>query len=500
MNNASQVLKNGQLLQMPAGKLAINRNDLVALADIAQALYPVKSTAYGAIGTHGTTAVALTTYTSNGSAWKWKSAVDPSNGDFFIVDSYLATQYGISLWRYSASGQFLGTTVVDATNASFLAQITWLSNGNLLVMWYGQASVKFAIYDKFLNLVVGPTTAGAAGANPSANAHVVALSGGGFALAWTYAAVGCYYMVFSNTGAVVKAATAIAGLGTASSGNQNGPYFKLAQLSNNNIAIVSNDSATGSNSLQFLIIDTSGNIVVGLSALTSSAPNAVNATPETAVVTGYFCIAATCGKGYVISNAGVVQGTGFFPSVSTSQRLVLVTDGTYFYSLRNTGTNLIIDRLSTAGGWSAFTTNTTYNPVDAFFDSSTGALIVLDGTVCAEFTLNATTGFPTYFSQANFAISNVGFCVVGNLGDLCALGLQAGKFHVTKYLTARVLGIAQTAVTAGSAGTAVNVNPGPGSYVINPITWSAQFAVAFDHSGLGNKGVLYSNSIVLKGM
>jgi hypothetical protein len=494
-----------QVLRAKAGSVAINPNDVVALGGFPFGLYPIQVSDYAAVGPAGGAAVALTTYSAYGSdqtITRNKVWLDTLTGDFFIADTYLNGRGGCQIWKYNSAGALLANVIPDSSTAgaSNNVQLAALSNGNLIVLWANVAapySLYFSILDKALNVVVAKTKIADAATNPQANPHIIALSGGGFMVAYCTAGVGSYITIRDNTGAIVKAPTLIAGMAMPNSGTLAGPRFKMAQLSNGNIALAIVDTVVA-NQLQYCIYDIQGNTVFGISALVSGINiGGNNGCPEISVLPGYFCIVNVGAKLYVVNNAGVQGGAIAAPPSAGSTPGILINDGTYFwYGCYENSVGFWLARISAAGAIVSTKTPVTEQIRDMFFDRG-GALVMCSGNNSYVFQLNQ-NGTPSLISTAPFAMETQ---VVGNIGDFCAIGLQLGKFNIVKYLNASVLGISLKAVAAGSAGTLVEVNAGPGGYITNEIRGSV--AKAYDHSGVsiaGNKGALYLNSVSLKGV
>ena len=497
-----------QVLRAKAGPIAINPNDVVALGGFPVGLYPVQVSDYAAVGQAGNSAVALTTYSSFGTSQtttRNQIYVDPANGDFFIADAYLSGTTGCQIWKYNSAGTLLGSQILDTSTAGSAnsVQMAVLSNGNLVVLWANvnlPYSLYFSVLDKSLNFVVTKTKIADAGVNPSSNPHLISLTAGGFAVTFCTAAVGSYITIRDSAGNVVKAPTLIPGIAVPSSGDVSGPRFKMAQLSNGNIAVaVLNTSAA--NQLQYCIYDVTGNSVFGYTTLVSgTGSGSNNGFPEISVMPGYFCLANAGAKIYVVNNAGAIQGGAITSSPSNSGfGSVLINDGTYFWfgtfeSSGNAG--FWLSRISLAGVIVSTKTTAGDGCKDMFFDRA-GALIMCSGSNAYVFQINP-NGTPSLMSSAPFTMANQ---VVGNIGDFCAIGLQPGKFNIVKYLSASLLGISLKAVAANSAGTLVEVNAGPGGFITNEIRGS--IAKAYDHSAVpiaGNKGSLYLHSITLKGI
>jgi len=506
MTNLSQIIKNGQTLQAPAGPLAINQNDLVVLAGTPAQLYSANVTDYVTVAAAGSAAVASTTYSANGTAnggtvHRNMLAVNPVDGSFLIADTYQATTAGVTAWKYGQTGTLVGSVVLDSTATSLTSiQIVPLSNGNYAVLWaQASAAMYFAIIDQNLNVVVAKTQIIATvGANPLPSPFLLPLSGGGFAVTYTIAGApgGLYLVIYTNAGAVVAGPVSIPGVASQNSGNGNGIATRLAQLSNGNIAIAILDSNT--KIMAYALYSIVGVPVIAYTALTGATSAQSWAIPEISVLPGFFCISVGNGtpstvSAYVMNNAGQLQGAAF-TLAGGNQQGRLINDGTNFWLLYNTGTASFSVKMPVTGTNFVSSSLGAATFVDAFYER--GMIVLTNGTNAYVFSV-AASGVLTLLSTAAFVVSSM---VKAGIGDFCAICMAGGKFSITKYLSASIVGLASVAVAAGNAGQLVSFNPGPGSYLANPLAGSP--TKAFDHSGatyIGNKGTLFSNAATLKG-
>lgn len=499
MPNLSQIFANGQALQAKAGPLAIAQNDVVALGGVPPArLYPVKTSDYAAVSNAGSSAVALTTVSSAATQLdvRKRAIVDPATGDIFFADTYLTGPVGCQIWKYNSAGVLQRQLILDSasTGGTNYVQTMFLSNGNILVFWYNVASpytLFFAIVDKSLTVVVAKTAIASVSTNPGPNADCIALSGGGFAIAYALAGGQSYFTIRNNSGTVVYGPTIIAESPTNSSGNANGPRFKLAQLSDGNIFVGINDTAQ-SDAGCYCIFNTAGGVVKAYTTLTGYGSGSSNYPEVDILASGSVCMVIPGNKAYIFNNAGTLQGT---PATMAGTVARVRNDGTYFYTFHlNSG--LVVTRYTTAGATVANKlTTVTGLQADVLLDQ--GYWLVFDSDYCNVINIDA-TGFPSLLATAPF--SGV-LQAIGGLGDFCALGIQVGKFQITKYLPASIIGVAQTAVAAGNAGALVTINEGPGGYITNEIKGTV--GKAYDHSSatiVGNKGTLYPNSATFKGI
>ena len=497
--SASQSSGSSQILQAKAGPIAIALNDLVALGGYPLGLYPVQTSDYAAVAAAGSSPVALTTVSSNGTQLETRNrgVADPATGDIFIADTYLPGPVGCQIWKYSSAGALQCSRILDsaATGDTNYVQVRFLANGNLLVFWYNLATpytLFFAIVDKKLQVVVAKTAIASAATNPQLNADCLPLSGGGFAVVWSHAGVGDYFTIRDNAGAVVYAATLIAGAPTNSSGNGNGPRHKLVELSNGNIFVGINDTSQ-SDALRYCIFSPTGTVVKAYTTLAGSGSSAIYY-PEVSVLPGYVLFAHG-GNAYVLNNAGTVQGAAI--ALPTGSVTRVLNDGTYFWALQSSS-GLVMKRIPTTGTGIVTNTLAGFGTITGDVFLERGNFVAFDGANAYVIGVDA-AGFPTRLASNAFLASMTQ--TIGGIGDFCAIGFQVGKFQITKFLNASIIGVAQTAVAAGNTGTLVTISAGAGGYITNEIKGTP--GKAYDHSGapiVGNKGALYLNSATLKGI
>lgn len=488
----------GKLLQAKSGPIAIAKDDLLVLGGVPTQLYPAQTSDYAAVGAAGSSPVALTTVSSFGSSMQTRdrAVVDPATGDIFIADTYLTGPVGCQIWKYNSAGVLQRAVILDSasTGSTNYVQIKFLSNGNMVVFWYNVAtpySLFFAIVDKNLGVVVAKTTIASTFTNPQSETHMVALSGGGFAVAYSHAGIGSYFTIRDNAGAVVYAPTLIAGAPTNSSGNANGPRYKLAELSNGNIFVGLNDTNDGSNGLRYTIFSPTGTVVKAFTTINGSGTGAY---PEVSVLPG-FILFANNANAYVLNNAGTIQGAAV--SLPTGSTTRVSNDGTYFWAFQSSS-GLLCKRIPTTGTGVVTNTLTGFGTIAADIIFERGDFIAYDGTNAYVVRMDA-EGVPAAIATATFPASLVQ--LIGGIGDFCLLGFQVGKFQITKFMSSSVFGISQADIAAGNAGTIVPVNVGPGGYATNQMRGTV--GKSFDHSAatiVGNKGSMYLNSIALKGI
>jgi len=502
----SDFLKNGTTLQGPAGVNAINANDLLLL-NAAGKLYPVAVSDYAASANIATTLIASTAVSSfvlNNYSRK-EIFASPIDGGLYLSFPVTTSNCGIGVAKYNSAGTLVKSLTIDSTASCSLqgSAVQQLSNGNILVSWCFQgganAGTWFAIYDQLLTQVVAPTKIGT-----NAVYHdSLPLSGGGFAIAFQ-AAGGMQIGIYSNTGAVVSA------LANVTSSPTSGSAPRLAQLSNGNVAIAICSTVAG-NALGHAIVTAAGAGVLNYTVL-NAATIASTAWPEiAAAATGFYACAIADGtntKGYVLNNAGAVQGAAFSVAntnveSSTNKYIRMLTDGSAFW-LVNTGSggNIVVYMPTTGTNYisnaSAGMTNG-----DAFIDRGNLVLFPGGGSV-TPYLMNSNGTISALTTSTGLSLTP--YCIARPAGDFTILlcsGSQAGgmSFGLTKYQNAAIVGVSQGTVAAGNPGTTVPFSMGPGGYPCNAV--GGTLGKAFDHTAtniVANKGTILNTSVSLKGI
>jgi hypothetical protein len=498
----SDFIKNGAQLQAQAGSLAIAANDLTAIAAAVNQLFSCQTADFAAVANQGAQVFPTTTVTGF-IAQNMRNSIyfNQADGSIFAMAPYLTAANGMKVFKYLPNGTLYNSALLDSTNSTMLSPtIAKLSNGNYVCVWAINAgSVYFAIVDQYLNVVVPKTAVSAydVTANPF---HAIALSGGGFAIA--YSNSNPCNVVYDNTGAVVKAAgtlTNAAAFGVAVS-------ITLVQLSNGNLAygIASGStgkllghaitSAAGANVLQVTLLDTgtgSSTTRVAISAMAN--------------YYGVALLTSSNFKACVLSLAGALQGAEFTDAAGgggPNPDMKLLNDGSVFWGIYDTGSNSInIAGIPTTGGAGVVTTGfsglSAHQNLDAVIER--GFIVFQTGGACTVVQTNGAANAVYLVNQFNADSSHGGMKL---LTDFSFIGWGPGsQMTGYKYLNTAIVGIAQQAVAAGNAGTVVTVNPGPGAYPCNALVGTV--GKAYDHSAsaiVGNKGTMFGNSASMKGV
>lgn len=502
---------------------AIVRKDPIYLDGLTGKAHKCGTTDFAAVGglTYGTPQTSeatgrivaqTTTVGAVVQAYSRQAVLHHESGHIFAV-SHASTNIGIKLIKFDPSGNISTSVDVDANaSVTYNQHILKLYNGNIAVLWLRDSFLRFAIYNDSLAVVKAEEAIGGADYNFAA----CALSAGGFAAVYhdTVANLTSKLATYNNTGVAVLAPTTI----WTRTGTNGGQYHKIAQLSNGNLAYaISSNNAGSSNGLYHGVTDVSGNIVAAFAALSAAVTTAWF--PELDVMTGYYAIARPDGsnqKGYVLNNAGALQGSEFTAATtagnSVSHKTKLINDGVAFYLIwhRSSDTKCVISKLPVTGtGYqtSIITTNVTqYNFVlDAFCE---------DGYICAA-SMSASTGSiapamwvidASTMSLINPAGTTFGVAPGSTTGlyprlisggDRTFIAMYdytttAGTFLcVGKWAQTAILGVAAANAAADES---VGINTLAGCYEINAIKGS--HSKAFDMTAnalVGNKGTLIAN-------
>lgn len=502
----SSLLKNGATLQGAAGIAAIAKGDLLLL-NAAGAVYPATTSDNAAVANQGAAVIAATTVAAHAlTTYSRKEIfVNAADGCVFLAFAQLASDSGLTVTRYSAGGVALNSAVVDATASAKLnsPEIQQLSNGNLLVTWSTSTAalgVYFAIYDQFLNPVVAKTQVVASPLTVYYDA--IPLTAGGFAVSYSLSG-GQYLAIYFNTGAVSSAGALMTGTPTA------GQAVKMAQLSSGNIAIAIN-SSIASQALGTAIFSVAGASVAAY-AVRDAATSGGSIYPCISALTGFFACSICDGTNlaaYVMNNAGALQGGAFTVAESTVDNhndkfSALMNDGAAFWLTHAVVAGPVgsVVYIPTSGtGFVTTTGVSAFAQHDAMLEK--GNIIVQAGT--SAFVIAMQSNGSAHQLSTTTMSGIAASLTIRPAGDFClavaALDSNA-VLGVFKYMNTSMLGVSQSVVAAGNAGTLVQINEGPGGYACNPLAGTP--SKAFDHttSNLpGNRGTVLANSIHMKGI
>ncbi len=505
----SDYLGNRTALQGKAGAFAINSHDLIELNQ-AGALQSVGISDYSAVANAGSNIVAKTTVAAvKNSGFLQISA--PSQSSLVALNLVVV---GNTIYGYDYLGNYQGSVVFDSSGLVINAYpvMAELSNGNVVVVWSTVTTyaINFAIINQNLQIVVAETQIDTTGANPLASQSVTALSGGGFAVAYTKATVGLRFAIYSNTGTTVYAPATIAGSATQGSGTSKGGYTAVAQLSNGNIAVAISESYVTSTTaeLAFAIFSTTGTVVVGYTVIVGTLTTVAASNPMIAIVNGFFCITAQYLYTAVISNAGVVQGSPLLNSSTGagSGGLVAANGSNFFYG---SGADLLT--FSTAGTYTTTVlltaifgqNNLAGGPAFAvvgnnklLVTNSVSNVYVVNISNPATPYLEATTAIPaSSLSAINQIVATPSSSVLIMASDASNISIQVLKVENTA-----IMGIAQNSIAAGNSGSLVTYS-NVGDFSCNAVAGS--FNKTFDHSAtnlIGNKGIMLGNSVYIVGV
>lgn len=496
------------IMQAKAGMSGINVNDLVQF-DRNGKLFPVQVSDFAAVPNVGSVIVARTAVAS------FKLTGSPKKALYFDSEdasSYVATPLnssgGLVVTKLSSAGAALGSVTLDSVATSALQSpcIAKLSNENFVAVWESTTSgfLYFAVFDKYWGVVVAKTLIDTAD-TVKFTFDVVPLSGGGFAVA--YSKNNPFLAVYSNTGAVVRAGAALTNAAAFGMAAQS---IALTQLSNNNIAVAIGTNADAKK-LAYAITTAAGVSVVGCTMINVVAGSVNYNDVQISSLPGYFCCTQqdqTHTTAYVLSNAGVIQGAPLTDGGSGVVTVAcLVNDGTNFWLGYGTDQTVsVIACLPVTGvGFTSFSVTTQLaGPVrDFFYDR--GFIVLVDTVNVYVMSVSPTNKLALLSTLSASATGTTESVAMYAGGDSTLVLLNLSGTTVTsvitiKYANTAIAGVALQSVAPGNDGAVTSFITGSGGFLNNGITGSP--VKPFDQSAaniLGNKGMLFSNSALLKG-
>lgn len=351
--------------------------------------------------------------------------------------------------------------------------------------------------------------------------HMIALSAGGFAIAYHDNTDNTKnkLVILDNSGNITVTAVDI----WARTGTNGAQFHRMVQLSNGNIAIAISSSNTISSIGLYYAVFTIAGVVV--KAITNLDTVSIGAAPEIDTIsTGFFAIAranSTNQKGYVLNNAGTLQGAEFSSATTAganSNKTKIVNNGINFYLLwhRSSDSTIILTMLPTTGTnyVSSIVSTTSNNPynlyIDAFYEnnvivyafgpagiqSSRFCVINLTTMQLVKATSNAFSSPPSTNNASQFLRLIPGgdrtFIAVTDFVTNSQLNLFVGKYGKTA-----ISGIAQA---SGAIDSLIPVKATAPFQAINTIKGSP--SKGFDHTAnslAGNKGTITLSAATLKG-
>jgi len=181
------------ILTVPTGE-TVAAGNLIAMDDagLSMSVAPVAAAVLQAVSTTSLCACPL------------------SNGNTAVVWTQAGTQ--IRLMIISKTGAVVvGATVIDNGLANSPVWCAQLSNGNIVICYIGGDNRPiFKIFDQTITQIVGGTYMQASGTIVAGSQiKCCALTGGGFAAVYSISGSSSVFVIFSNTGTVVKSATGI---------------------------------------------------------------------------------------------------------------------------------------------------------------------------------------------------------------------------------------------------------------------------------------------------
>ena len=514
----SSLIKNNQI-PVTAGT-TILQNALLEIFSDGYA-YPCSVADYAATPNKGTAILAATAI-SFSSLNNWTSGTDygcspnspmiqDSLGNLYVLTANTTSGTGLVCSKYSAAGAFIGSLVIDSVGTAVnYANIGILSNGNLFAVYsVNSTAEKFSIFTPQLVSVVAATALNNSFASDMAVASIP-LSGGGFAAVYGTSTTNLQLSIYSNAGGFLYSAANTVDATQHISG--------LAQLSNGNIVVAFNNTAT----LKFGIYSTTASVVV---ATTSTGIAIANAAPVAVSVlaSGFFALASytnttsTPANAAVFSNAGAIQGSIIVSTGGngTSIPLGLVNDGTNFWLITSNGGTTqapIYTKITTAGVATVTAIGMAFGAAEysnfcVGYDGC-GIIIIMSGnatttTLYSAFSVNlgielvsATTIAAGAASNANISMLMVGD---GAFAAYTYPSATATDLSIWKAVNSAIIGPAQAAAAPAAQ---VQVIVASGYYPINKLkgTQGKAFTMKSGANLYGNNGSINGIGVAQQGM
>ena len=551
----SQIIKNGQQLNVMAGVKSVVRNDLMIVGGPGNQAYTVATADYaaqaGAVGIASNIQVNASAVPYAGTR---AGVARDRSGAIYITGTN--SSGNLVIYKYDANGVPLMSAILDATatsvNAPYLFQLQ--SGGFACVYARATGLLYFVIFDAGLSLIAGPVSVATERATANVVYHTAcSLSGGGFAIVYqTSAGTAINLATFSNVGAAVLAATGIQVL----AGSAAQVFLRVGQLSSGNLVVAFHGTMTagGIAGTSFVIVTVGGGAVAGPTSLDSTSNLGL---VELSIMSGFFALATPNNTNLVaavFNNAGAQQGStytvGNTLNAITQPQFKIVNDAVsqfwlVWLSSVNNGFNVIGITSAGVTGTSATALAPTINAAAAALDAA------LVNNILAVFTASTTTAgqFLTTVALPNSSLGylapslRLGPVAIGSAaattgsrgprcigggdglylgtssppgqptnvpptnGDFTAillwdqLNVATTRLGVQKFEASAVVGIGLTAVANGAPGTIMTINPGPGEYITNPVGGAS--GTPFNHlisTPAGTSGVIYQSGVGLAGL
>ena len=504
-------------------------------------LYPVKAAATAAVSAQGATIFSPTSVTTTPSTTGCKNyhrdpLITLRDGSIVLLTygGESPGNSGCKIWKYSADGLRVESLKIASTVSQIYfvepcqdKHLTLLSDGNILISFAYNAYFYFTILGPSLNVIKATTT----GEQLSGTAwmfDVCSLSGGGFAVTYNSSpsyGVAQRLAVYSNAGVLTTAPTTIYTYTATASTLP--VYHRIGQLSNGNIAVVTNSCFPGGSGIGTYVgvYSTTAAIVKAMTRVASTGSDPSN-TPDLSTLTGYFAIARgdqTSGfKVLVFDNGGTLQGSAFSPVSAllgySTFNFRLINDGTQFWAIwyQSIFTGMQITKIPVTGAGYISTgiasSGSGNCPMDAFYERGFIVLAYMEGGTTPKFQVvlisnnvpslaHDSTSYSTVSPAGNY--SNASIFPVGDMsfaGFAIPEGIGACYLAAVKYTNASIIGWAQSGCASGETAT---IGCGAAAYPINPLKGSIP-AKSFDHNASaipGNKGTILTNGgLVLRGI
>jgi hypothetical protein len=481
--------------------------------------YPAQTIDYAAKPNIGDACITTATVVAGTPAYygRVSAVAQGDNGDTFVGTANAAGGFGFTVYRYAATGALVNSLNVGVFGAlCYDPHLVKLVNGNIAASWSNGVDLYYCVLSPTLAVVQGATLV--TGINANQQHDMIALSGGGFMLAYTdkITTTLTRAVVYSNTGAVVTAITTIFTWTGGAGGS--GAYVRLAELSNGNVVAALQGSYTGGTYLGLMVGVLTPLAAVAV-AFTSVDAGLQTVPPEVNAFGGFFCIArydagSLTLKTRVLNNALVQQGATYSPTVSANLGSTnthrIINDGTNFWQVWCPSAGSVpfsLVKITTAGATTAYGiglngASTQY--VDMFYERGRIVFTNMSSGGSMKFSVFNTSTLTQEVLNQSMTVTDGQYHQTIYGGDFSLICVGGGNtasstmLAVQKYANTAVMGVSTAAAAAGAM---VPIASLSGAYGINLLKGAT--SKSFDHTTganiAGNKGTLLTYGAILKG-
>lgn len=415
----------------------------------------------------------------------------------------------------------LGVSFGNGGSSQVSPSAAKLTNGNMVVVWVSQFSSSSAANFRIINEAgteVVATTSMGTGNNGQPLIAVAALTGGGFAAAWTSGAATLVYAIFNNSGVVVTSATSEGAIGVSNSS------ITVAARPDGSFIIAVND--TSASQARFKIYSATGVQVLAWTNIVAypaaRARTAVAVRSDNSFVIGAYTSATNIqyyvynSAGASTSNATLISGSNANSSNGHFDMATLTNNSVVFIYLNssdyptirilNSSNSFILDTVVasstsytcsvgalSAGGFVA-TWDTGVNRYIryAFYNATGGSLSGDRNNLSANPSSSSQNG--SYYTTVVEMASNVAFITATSATLLSMTQANISTYAMRDFTSASQLVSTATATTAGYA--RANSTPNAAAFLAaSSGTISSSFSVSGAISATLIQGAIQINDI-----